>query len=162
MHILLHSLPPTLQQATTNPCLYWRLLDTHRKVWVSLLWGHFLLGPGAHKILSVPSKSLFPRPVWVLMALLWVNGDLLHECLCHNQVCCTQSPAPAAVHVSPQETLKHSSVSVSVGSLGLVCTRFVWALWATMMGMGFNSKCDFTPPTILPGLLCPWTWGTSS
>ena len=27
-----------------------RLLDTHRQVWVSLLWGHcsFLLGPGAH------------------------------------------------------------------------------------------------------------------
>ena len=31
-------------------------------VWVSLLWGHcsFLLGPGAHKVLFVPSKSLFP------------------------------------------------------------------------------------------------------
>ena len=39
-----------------------RLLDTPRQVWVSLLWGHcsFLLGPGAHKVLFVPSKSLFP------------------------------------------------------------------------------------------------------
>ena len=38
-----------------------RLLDTHGQVWVSLLWGHcsFLLGPGAHKVLFVPSKSLF-------------------------------------------------------------------------------------------------------
>ena len=38
-------------------------LDTHRQVWVRLLWGHcsFLLGPGAHKILFVPSKSLFPQ-----------------------------------------------------------------------------------------------------
>ena len=38
-----------------------RLLDTHRQVWVSLLWSHcsFLLGPGAHKVLFVPSKSLF-------------------------------------------------------------------------------------------------------
>ena len=37
------------------------LLDTHRQVWVSLLWGHcsFLLGSGAHKVLFVPSKSLF-------------------------------------------------------------------------------------------------------
>ena len=28
-----------------------------------LLWGHcsFLLGPGAHKVLSVPSESLFPQ-----------------------------------------------------------------------------------------------------
>ena len=55
--------PQTLQQATTNPCLCQRLLDTHRQVWVSLLWGHcsFLLGPGAHKVLFVPSKSLFPQ-----------------------------------------------------------------------------------------------------
>ena len=49
MYVLLHSMPLTLQQATTNPCLQWGLLDTHRQVWVSLLWRHcsFLLGPGA-------------------------------------------------------------------------------------------------------------------
>ena len=29
--------------------------------------------------------------------------------------------------------------------------------------MGFDSKCDFAPPTIFLGLLlCPWTWGNSS
>ena len=28
----LHSVLPTLQQATTNPCLCWRLLDTHGQV----------------------------------------------------------------------------------------------------------------------------------
>ena len=29
--------------------------------------------------------------------------------------------------------------------------------------MGFDSKCELTPPTILLGLLlCPWTWGISS
>ena len=40
-----------------------RILDTHRQVWVSFLWGHcsFLLGPGVHKVLFVPSKSLFPQ-----------------------------------------------------------------------------------------------------
>ena len=61
---LLHSVPPTLQQATTNPRLHWTLLDTHGQGWVSLFWGHcsFLLGPGAHKVLFVPSKS-FPSPV---------------------------------------------------------------------------------------------------
>ena len=53
----------TLQQITTDPCLCWRLLDTHKKVWVGVLWGHysFLLGPGAHKVLFVSSKSLFPE-----------------------------------------------------------------------------------------------------
>ena len=62
---LLHSVPPTLQQVTAHarPCQ--RLLDTHRQVWVSLLWSHcsFLLGPGVHKVprVCVPSKSLFPQ-----------------------------------------------------------------------------------------------------
>ena len=31
------------------------------------------------------------------------------------------------------------------------------------MGMGFDSKCKFAPPTILLRLLlCPWMWGISS
>ena len=33
MQALLHSVLPTLPQATTDPCLHWRLLDTHRQVW---------------------------------------------------------------------------------------------------------------------------------
>ena len=59
---LLHTGPHCLISAP-DPCLCWRLLDTPRQVWVSLLWGHcsFLLGPGAHKALCVPSKSLFPQ-----------------------------------------------------------------------------------------------------
>ena len=54
---------PTLQQATADPRLHCRLLDTPGQDWVSLLWGHcsFLLGPGVHKLLFVPSKSLFPQ-----------------------------------------------------------------------------------------------------
>ena len=32
METLPHSVPLTLQQATVDPCLCWRLLDTHRKV----------------------------------------------------------------------------------------------------------------------------------
>ena len=39
VHELQHSVFPTLQQATANPCLYQRLLDTHGQVWASLLWG---------------------------------------------------------------------------------------------------------------------------
>ena len=51
----------TLQQATAGPC--WKLLDSHRQVWASLLLGHcsFLLGSAAHKVLFVPSNSLFPQ-----------------------------------------------------------------------------------------------------
>ena len=52
-----------MQQASVNPCLCQRLLDTLSQVLVSLLWSHysFLLGPGAHKLLFAPSKSLFPQ-----------------------------------------------------------------------------------------------------
>ena len=48
---LLHSVPPALQQASADPRLCQRLLDSHRQVWVSLQRGHcsFLLGPGVHK-----------------------------------------------------------------------------------------------------------------
>ena len=74
---------PTLKQATTNPHLCWRLLDTPRQVWVGLLWGHcsFFLGPGAHKLLFVPSKSLFlyPEP----LPLQQSTGDP-HLCRRHS------------------------------------------------------------------------------
>ena len=61
---LLQSVPTTLQQATTDPWLHWRLPDTYRQVQDSFLWGHgsFLLGPGTQGSV-VPSKSLFPSPV---------------------------------------------------------------------------------------------------
>ena len=57
------ALPPTLKQATADPRLFQRLLDTRGHVWVSFWWGHcsFLLGPGAYKLLIVHSKSLFPQ-----------------------------------------------------------------------------------------------------
>ena len=44
-HVCTVTMSPTLQQATTNPCLWQRLLAAHRQDWVSLLWGHcsFLL-----------------------------------------------------------------------------------------------------------------------
>ena len=59
---LLHSVPPTLQQATSIPRLHQRLLDAQGQVWLSLLWCHcsFLLGPSA-QVLFVPSKSPFPQ-----------------------------------------------------------------------------------------------------
>ena len=110
MHALLHSAPLTLQQAPANPHLHWRLLDTPGQVRVSLLWGHcsFLLGPGAHKVLFVPCKSVSP----VLCKFWWlyggVNGALLQEGLCHTLVCCTQSPCPVAGHCQPTCPLENS------------------------------------------------------
>ena len=47
------------------------LLDTHRQVWLSLLWGHctFLLAPSAHRFGLFPPRICFPSPVEVL----WSN-----------------------------------------------------------------------------------------
>ena len=68
-----------------------------------------------------PPRVYFP----VLCKFWWlcggVNGDLLKEGLCHTQVCCTQShgpcDSPLRTRTSTGDT-QHSSVSVSVGSLG--------------------------------------------
>ena len=57
----LYSVLLTPQQAAVKPHLHWRLLDTHRQIWLHLMWGHysFHLASGAHKVLFVPSISLF-------------------------------------------------------------------------------------------------------
>ena len=49
---------PNPKQATADPRLQHRFLDTHRQVWVSLLWGHcsFLLDPGAHMVMCSKLK----------------------------------------------------------------------------------------------------------
>ena len=60
-----HSCTQYPQPCSRPPVTHTSVRDswTLRRVWVSLLWGHFsfLLGPGAHKILFVPFKSLFPQ-----------------------------------------------------------------------------------------------------
>ena len=77
-----------------------------------------------------------------------------------------RAPVPAADHrrpVPPQEMLKHSLYQSLWGPWVLVHTRLIWALWASLAGMGLDSKREFPPPTILQGLLlCPWKWGISS
>ena len=124
MHVLLRSVAQTLQQATTNPCLYWRLLDTLGQVWVSLMWSQcsFLLCLSAHKVLFVPSKSLFSQScVSSGGSLVGLMATSSKRAYAIPRSTAPRSPAPAAVHcwpIPPQETLKHSSVSVFVRSLG--------------------------------------------
>ena len=83
-------------------------------------------------------------------------------------------PQPGLLHAEPltlrQATAdlylhrRHSNTQRQVWlSLCRVCwcvQGFVGALRVSLLGMGFDSKCDFAPPTILLGLLlCCWTWG---
>ena len=64
---LLLPVPQSPWQATADLHLHRRSSDTHRQVWLSLLCGSVLLslGPGVHKVLFVPSKSLWQ--VWGLI-----------------------------------------------------------------------------------------------
>ena len=90
MHTLLLSVLTTLQQATTNSRLHWRLLDTYGQVWVSLLWGHWHI-QGFVCVLHESVSPVLGKFWWLYGGL---NGDLLQEGLCHIPVCCTQSPYP--------------------------------------------------------------------
>ena len=121
-HALPPSVPPTQQQATALP--HKRLLDTHRQVCVSLLWGHcsFLLGPGAHKVLFVPAKSLFPQScVSSGSSMVGLTVTSSKRASAIPRPAAPRAPAPVAGHcwlISLQETLMHSSGLVSARSLG--------------------------------------------
>ena len=85
-------------------------------------------------------------------------------------------PYPSQLHAEPlslwQSTAdlylhrRHSNTVLSQSLWGpwvLVHMKFVLALWESLVGMGFDSKCEFAPPTVFLGLLlCPWAWGISS
>ena len=145
--VLPHSVPPTLQQATADPRLHQKLLDSHRQIWVSLLWSHcsFLLGPGVHKVLFVASNSLFPQScVSSGGSMVGVNGNLLQESLCDTQVCCTQTPWPCGrplltcTAAGDSQALKGRSGSVSVGSPGrhkvlFEPSKHLWQVWGLIL-----------------------------
>ena len=100
-HSCTYLVPPILQQATADPGLCQRLLDTHGQVWVSLLWGHcsFLLGPGAHKVLFVPSKSVFPQScVSPGTSLVGLMATFFRRAYAIPRSIASRARAPVAVH----------------------------------------------------------------
>ena len=161
---------PNPQAGYTDPCLHWRLPDTQ---WASLgqsLVGSLLFSPGSwctQGFVCALRESVSP-----VLCKFWqlyggVNGNLLQEGLYHIQVYCTQSPcpwsSPLLTRTFSGDTQTQFCLSLCGGLWVLVCPRYVWALWASLSGMRFDSKCHFTPPTILLGLLiCPCMWGISS
>ena len=56
----------TLWQATFDSRLHQRLPNTHRQVWLRLLWGHcsFLLGPDVYKVLLCPRRVSWSPVLW--------------------------------------------------------------------------------------------------
>ena len=116
----------SLQQATTDPRFCQRLLDTHGEVWVSLLLGHcsFLLGPGEHKFLFVPSKSLFPEScvssgdsMVGLMATSSKRAHAIPRSVAPSPCSCGR-PLLTCTSTGDTKTLTGRSDTVSVGSSG--------------------------------------------
>ena len=118
---------PDLQQATTDPCLCRRLLDTHRQVWVSLFWGHgsFLLGPGEHKVLFVPSKSLFLQSrVSSGGSMVGLMATSSKRAYAIPRSAAPRAPAPATGTVDPYLHRRHSQFWLSLcGVFGSWCTQ---------------------------------------
>ena len=120
MHALLHLEPPMPQQATTDPYLRQRLMA---KSWsvscgVTAPFSWVLVSSGFH---LCPPRVCFP----VLCKFWQLYGGLMatssKKTFAIPRSAAPRAPAPVAGHcwpVPPQETPKHSSVSVSVGSLG--------------------------------------------
>ena len=128
-----------------NPAagLFQRLLDTHGHVWVSLFWGHcsFLLGPVVHRVLFVPSKSLFPQSCVIsgssMVQLMATSSKRAYSI---PKYAVPRAPAPAAGHcwpIPPQETLKHSKAGLAQSLWDLlVHTRPCLSLLSVSGGYG--------------------------
>ena len=125
------------------------------------LVGSLLLSPGSWCTQDFVC-ALLESVSTVLCKFWWfyggVNGNLLHEGLCHTQVCCTQSPCPCGrplltcTFTGDTQTLKGRSGSVSVGSPGAYKILFepskhLWQVWGLILNV------------ILP--LQPSCWGFS-
>ena len=110
------------------------LPETPGHSWASLGQSHMgllLLSPGSW-CTQVSVYALQESVSPVLCKFWWfydgINGDPLQEGLCHTQAYCTQSPCPCSsllLTCTSTGDAQHGSVSVSVGSLGPVHTRFV-------------------------------------
>ena len=168
MYTLLHSVPPTLQQATTDPHLCWRLLDTHDKS-ESVSYG--VTAPSSWVLVHTRFCLCPPRVCFPVLCTFWqlyggVNGDPLQEGLCHTQVCCTQSPCPCG---SPLLTCTstggtQTQFCLSLGGVsGSWCTQglfepseCLWRVWGLILnailpllpscwGFSFALRCGVSP-----------------
>ena len=125
-----------------DPSLCQGLQDNYGKIGTSLVCSHcsFLLSPGVHKVLFVSSKSLFPQSCvssdGSMVGLMVTSSKRAYAI---PRYTAPRTSAPAVVHWSPiplQETLKHSSVSVSVGSLGPGAHKVCLSLLSISGGYG--------------------------
>ena len=119
------------------------------KVIYALFWYNCSPGCGS------PARSLYNG----------ANGNLLQEDSCHVlwlPGLLQRVRVPAADHcwsVALQGARKHAKAGLAQSLCCCEQDFFFWALQVSLVGMGFDSKHEFIPPTILLGLLlCSWIW----
>ena len=98
-----------------------------------------------------------------MVGLVVTSSKKAYATACVTQVAEPRIPAPWGRPLLTRNSTGDLNTGLvqSCGVSGSWCSPgFVWAFWVSLVGMGFDSKCDFSPSTILLGLLlCPWTWG---
>ena len=130
--------------------------------------GKYIVGP--RTFLTVQDFLWYYCSVWFvghllggsIVAQIVISSKRAYATPCMTQVYCSQSPCPHSwpllTHASAGDTQTLWQVWLSFcGVSGSWCAQgFVSAIWASLVGMGFDSKHDFAPPIIFLGLLiCP-------
>ena len=147
MHALLHSMPPA---HSAGHC--WPMTPGHLQASLGQsLVGSLLLSPGSWctRFCFCPARVCFPVlcKFWGSMVGLIVTSSKRAYAIPRSAA--ARAPVPETVHcwpIPPQDILKHSSVSVSVGSLGPGATKV--CLSPLSISSGFYCKCNFDLPTI--------------
>ena len=165
MHVLLHSVPPTLQQATANPRLSRdSRIPTGKSGEVS--GGVLSSGSWCTRFCCALQVSVSQPCVSSGSSVMGLMATSSKRAYAVSDTAAPRASVPEADPrwaVPPQETLKHSSVSVSVGSPGPGAHKVCLSLLSISGRNGAYAKCELAPPTILLGLLLyPWMWGISS
>ena len=126
MHVLPHSVLPTLQQATTNPRLCRRLPYTEASPGQSPV-GSLLLSPWTRctRFCLCPPRVRFPVLCSSGCSVMWLMMTPSERTYAVPKSAAPRAPGPAADHrrpAPPQQTLTHSSVCLC-GVPGSWCTQ---------------------------------------
>ena len=115
------------------------------------LVGSLLLGPGAHKVLFVPSKSLFPQScVSSGRSMVELMATSSKRAYAIPRTAAPRTPAPVAVRfwpIPPQETLKHLTCllrNLCAGQEATVRTGQGTTDWLPI-GKGICQGCILSP-----------------